>query len=91
MYGHLKYACVTNLGVVVVCKKGIYYHNIPTTLEMAMKSLYFWPDKVVFTDAGTYLITNAAASSATFGRESITCQAFQEAFDISILNTPIIL
>ena len=58
MYGHLKYACVTNLGVVVVCKKGIYYHNIPTTLEMAMKSLYFWPDKVVFTDAGTYLITN---------------------------------
>lgn len=58
MYGHLKYACVTNLGVVVVCKNGIYYHNIPTTLEMAMKSLYFWPDKVVFTDAGTYLITN---------------------------------
>lgn len=58
MYGHLKYACVTNLGVVVVCKKGIYYHNIPTTLEMAMKSLNFWPDKVVFTDAGTYLITN---------------------------------
>lgn len=58
MYGHLKYACVTNLGVVVVCKKGIYYHNIPTKLEMAMKSLNFWPDKVVFTDAGTYLITN---------------------------------
>ena len=58
MYGHLKYACVTNLGVVVVCKKGIYYHNIPTKLEMAMKSLNFWPDKVAFTDAGTYLITN---------------------------------
>ena len=58
MYGHLKYACVTNLGVVVVCRKGIYYHNIPTNLEMALKSLHFWPDKVVFTDAGTYLITN---------------------------------
>lgn len=58
MYGHIKYACVTNLGIVIVCQNGIYYNNIPTRVATALRSLDFWPDKVVFTDSGTYLITN---------------------------------
>ena len=57
-YGHVKYACVTNRGLIVVCEKGIFYSNIPTNLEVALKSINFRPDKVVFTDSGTYLITN---------------------------------
>ena len=57
-YGHVKYACVTNRGLIVVCEKGLFYSNIPTNLEVALKSIKFRPDKVVFTDSGTYLITN---------------------------------
>lgn len=57
-FGHVKYACVTNRGLVVICEKGIFYSNIPTNLEVALKSINFLPDKVVFTDSGTFLITN---------------------------------
>lgn len=57
-YGHVKYACVTNRGLVVVCERFFFYSNIPTNLEVALKSITFRPDKVVFTDSGTYLITN---------------------------------
>lgn len=57
-YGHVKYACVTNKGLIVVCQNGIYYSNIPTNLEVKLKSTSFRPDKIVFTDSGTFLITN---------------------------------
>ena len=57
-YGHVKWACVTNRGLIVVCENGILYSNIPTNLEVALKSINFRPDKIVFTDSGTYLITN---------------------------------
>ena len=57
-YGHIKYASITNRGLVVVCENGIYYSNIPTNLEVKLKSISFRPDKIVFTDSGTYLITN---------------------------------
>ena len=61
-YGHVKYACVTNRGLIVVCENGIFYSNIPTNLEVKLKSINFRPDKVVFTDSGTYLITNESES-----------------------------
>jgi len=61
-YGLVKYASVTNRGLIVVCEKGILYNNIPTNLEVKLKSINFQPDKVVFTDSGTYLITNESES-----------------------------
>ena len=57
-YGHIKYACVTNRALVVICLNGIFYSNIPTNLEVKLKSISFKPDKITFTDSGTYLITN---------------------------------
>ncbi len=57
-YGTVKYACVTNLGLIVICQNGIFYSNIPSNLEEKLKSISFKPDKIVFTDSGTYLITN---------------------------------
>ena len=57
-YGHIKYACVTNRALVVICQNGIFYSNIPTNLEVKLKSISFKPDKITFTDSGTYLITN---------------------------------
>ena len=65
-YGHVKYACVTNKGLIVVCERGIFYSNIPTNLEVALKSITFRPDKVVFTDSGTYLITNESESCSYY-------------------------
>ena len=53
-YGHVKWACVTNRGLIVVCENGILYSNIPTNLEVALKSINFRPDRIVFTDSGTY-------------------------------------
>ena len=57
LYGQLKNVCVTDLGICVVCQKGIYYQNIPSNLEQKLKSIDYHPDHVVFTDAGTFLIT----------------------------------
>lgn len=57
-YGHIKYACVTNRALVVICQNGIFYSNTPTNLEVKLKSISFKPDKITFTDSGTYLITN---------------------------------
>ena len=57
-FGHIKYACVTNRALVVVCEDGIAYSKIPTNLEVKLKSITFKPDKITFTDSGTYLITN---------------------------------
>lgn len=58
LYGHVKYACVTNRGLCVICQNGIYYSNIPSNLEVKLKSISFKPDKITFTDSGTFLITN---------------------------------
>ena len=44
--------------MVVICQNGIFYSNIPTNLEVKLKSISFKPDKITFTDSGTYLITN---------------------------------
>ena len=57
-YGHIKYACVTNRALVLICQNGIFYSNIPTILEVKLKSISFKPDKITFTDSGTFLITN---------------------------------
>lgn len=57
-YGHIQYTCITNRGIIVVCQNGIYYSNIPTNLEVILKSITFKPGKIIFTDSGTYLITS---------------------------------
>ncbi len=58
LYGCVKFACTTARAICVVCENGIYYHNIPSKLETTLKNISFKPDKVEFTDSGTYLITN---------------------------------
>lgn len=57
-YGDIKDVCITNLGICVVCKNGIYYDNIPTVVEEKLKSISFHPDYVSYTDSGTYLISD---------------------------------
>lgn len=57
-YGHIKYACVTNRAIVIICQNGICYSSIPTNLEVKLKSISFKPDKIAFTDSGNCLITN---------------------------------
>lgn len=62
LYGFVKDVCITDRGICVVCEKGIYYNNIPSNLEKALKDCTFQPDHVFFTDAGTYLVTSEQGS-----------------------------
>lgn len=61
-YGSLKYVCITDLGICVVCENGVYYKNVPSALADKLKKISFVPDRVVFTDCGSYLITNEAGN-----------------------------
>lgn len=61
-YGTIKYACITDIGICVVCANGVYYRNIPSALAEKLKHISFVPDKIVFTDCGSYLITNDAGN-----------------------------
>ena len=61
LYGDQKSVAITNLGVVVCCKRGVYYENIPTNLAEKLKKCTAagWvPTHVSFTDSGTYFISN---------------------------------
>lgn len=61
-YGTIKYACITDYGICVVCANGVYYRNIPSALADKLKHISFIPDKIVFTDCGSYLISNEAGN-----------------------------
>lgn len=63
-YGPIKHVCITDNGICVVCHNGIYYDNIPSNLEVELKSVDFHPDHVIFTDSGTYLITTESGTHA---------------------------
>lgn len=57
MFGQIKDVCITNKGITVVCQNGIYYHNIPTSVEERLKTCTKRPDHIRFTDYGTFLIS----------------------------------
>lgn len=57
MFGQIKDVCITNKGITVVCQNGIYYHNIPTSVEERLKTCTERPDHIRFTDSGTFLIS----------------------------------
>lgn len=57
MFGQIKDVCITNKGITVVCQNGIYYHNIPTSVEERLKTCTERPDHIRFTDCGTFLIS----------------------------------
>lgn len=57
-FGAIKSCSVTNKGIVVCCSRGVYYKDIPTNVEEALKDQDFHPAVVKFTDSGTYLITD---------------------------------
>ena len=57
MYGQIKDVCITNKGITIVCTYGVYYKNIPTSVEAKLKTCTERPDHIRFTDSGTCLIT----------------------------------
>ena len=57
-FGTIRSCCVTNKGIIVCCDGGVYYKDIPTNVETAIKEQDFHPQIVKFTDSGTYLITD---------------------------------
>ena len=61
IYGDIRSVALTNQGVVVCCKKGVYYENIPTKVAEGIKQCInagWLPTHISFTDSGTYFISN---------------------------------
>ena len=65
-YGTIYSACTTSKGLVVCCKNGCYYSNIPTRVEEKIKGVSFVPKVVKFTDSGTMLITDGEKRSSYY-------------------------
>lgn len=68
-FGRIEDVCITDLGICLICQKGIYYYNIPSNLEKDIKEITVkpnelgikdgkMPDHIRFTDSGTFLITH---------------------------------
>ncbi|MBQ9236714.1 MAG: BACON domain-containing protein [Prevotella sp.] len=57
-FGTIYSACSTPKGLVVCCKNGCFYSNIPTKVEEKIKETSFIPKVVKFTDSGTALVTD---------------------------------
>ena len=57
---------MTNKGIVICCDGGVYYKDIPTNVETALKEQDFHPKVVKFTDSGTYLITDGDKKRAWY-------------------------
>lgn len=66
-YGYIESISITNKGVIVVCEKGIYLHNVPTRVYEKLIQMTAWrPIRVKFTDSGTYIITDGKSRYSTF-------------------------
>lgn len=57
-FGPIYSVSITNKGIVICCENGVYYQNIPSNVEEAIKEQKFRPRFVKYTDSGTYLITD---------------------------------
>lgn len=57
-YGAIDYAYISDLGRVAICRRGIYYENIPSNVVEALGVIKFKPDYIKFTDSGYYFISN---------------------------------
>ncbi len=65
-FGTIRSCEVTNKGIVICCDGGVYYKDIPTNVETALKEQDFHPKVVKFTDSGTYLITDGDKKRAWY-------------------------
>ena len=61
-YGEVYSVSMTNKAVVICCRKGVYYKNIPKKLADDLSQLYWIPKYIKFTDGGTFLITDGKSS-----------------------------
>lgn len=60
-YGSAQSVCLTDLGIIVCCKNGIYYKNIPSNLREKLRTLDYIPKFVKFTDSGTFFISDGVS------------------------------
>ena len=64
-YGKLESVCITIKGIVICCRNGVYFKNIPQSVVDALIKFNksgLRPKVVKFTDSGTYLITDGESS-----------------------------
>ena len=61
-YDEVYSVSMTNKGVVICCRKGIYYKNIPKNVSDNISDLYWIPKYIKFTDGGVFLATDGKSA-----------------------------
>ena len=61
-YGEVYSVAMTNKGVVICCRKGVYYQNIPKGISDDISNLYWIPKYIKFTDGGSFLATDGKSA-----------------------------
>lgn len=55
-YGQARSISITTYGICVRCEYNIVYMNVPDNLATVLRSSHIKPEKIVYTDAGTYIL-----------------------------------
>ena len=66
-YGHINSVCITNIGSIITCNRGILFWDVPhNVIEMLQKQEKGIPTCVRFTDSGTYIALDGKGFKAWY-------------------------
>lgn len=66
-YGHINSVCITNIGSIITCSRGILFWDVPhNVIEMLQKQDGGIPTCVRFTDSGTYIALDGKGFKAWY-------------------------
>lgn len=57
-FGECKYVFISEIGRIAICDNGIFYENIPLSVEQCLGVISFVPDYIKFSDTGCYCISD---------------------------------
>lgn len=58
IFGECKYVFISEIGRIAICDNGIFYENIPQSVEQCLGEISFVPDYIKFSDTGYYCISD---------------------------------
>lgn len=66
-YGHINSVCITNIGSLITCSRGILFWDVPhNVIEMLQKQDGGIPTVIRFTDSGTYIALDGKGFKAWY-------------------------
>ena len=85
-YGTIHYVYFSDRGKIAICKKGIYFENIPSNVVNSLKWLRFNPTKIKFLDNGFYVITNDEGQFEYYLRNEKTLDKELRRYVVNIID-----